>query len=215
MKHFTLFIAFIAIATFSYSQVTFSVSPGMVFNGGTIGYKFGKFNAYAGIQYFGRSVEMTSKGKRYNSQTGDIIDYDETNKVSLKIYMPNVGIKYFLSETKKVRPYINAQFFIPIVKLDIDLANERYFNSAEYEKQINGIRMWAVQAGFGAEYFFDENFSLGGELGFRTFNLKMHTEEVRTIYDMQTNEEIQYTQTNYINLGMSNVYSKISLNYYF
>ena len=216
MKHFTLLIAFMSITVLSFSQVTFSVSPGLAFNGGTAGYKIGKINPYAGIQYFGSSTEVSSTGKRYGDLQNKIEDYSESFKTNIKLYMPNVGVKFFISEKKKIRPYINTQFFVPIVKLDLEYGNDNnYINTDEIEKRINGIRMWAFQAGFGTEYFFDDNFSVGGEVGFRTFSFKISSEQERTIYDPETGDVIKYTKKTNFNLGFSNVYSKISLNYYF
>lgn len=215
MKNLALFFAFMSITVLSYSQITFTVSPGWVFNGGTVGYKIGKLNPYAGIQYFGRSMEQSTTGKRYNYETNKIEDYTEQMKINVKLYMPNIGVKFFISENKKIRPYINTQFFLPIVKLDLDFGDNSYISTDEIEKQVNGIKMWALQAGFGAEYFFDDNFSLGAELGFRTFNFKVSSEYETSLYNPDTNENINYTQKSTLNLGFTNVYSKISLNYYF
>lgn len=69
--------------------------------------------------------------------------------------------------------------------------------------------------GFGVEYFFDENFSLGGEFGLRYFNFRYNDSNEREIYNPNTGNYMDTEIKNDYSFNMSPTFSKISLNYYF
>ena len=69
--------------------------------------------------------------------------------------------------------------------------------------------------GFGVEYNFSENFSIGGEFGIRYFTGNYSESEDRTINDPNTGVPITYKKEMKGNVNFSPTYTKITLNYYF
>jgi hypothetical protein len=65
-----LSLLLVSISMNSFSQLTYSVSPGFNLNSASIGYSFGKLNPYAGIQVY--SISEKSKKIRDNVPTKDI-----------------------------------------------------------------------------------------------------------------------------------------------
>ena len=49
--------------------------------------------------------------------------------------------------------------------------------------------MWGGELGFGMEYFFDENFSLGGEFGLRYLHLRYKDSYNDEIYNPNTGQD--------------------------
>ena len=84
-----------------------------------------------------------------------------------------------------------------------------------YGEDFESYSLWGGEFGFGIEYFFDENFSLGGEFGLRYLHLNYVQTRERSVYNPMTSDweptEIKYDY----NYNMNPTFSKISLNYYF
>ncbi|MCP4459623.1 MAG: hypothetical protein GY816_16600 [Cytophagales bacterium] len=76
------------------------------------------------------------------------------------------------------------------------------------------VKLWGAELGYGVEYFFDENFSLGGEFGARYIHLNYNDESIEEFYNPDTGWEQSKVEHNY-NFSFKPTYSRISLNFYF
>lgn len=187
MKH-CFFFAFILLAFApreSSAQLAFGVSPGLQMNGAYVGYKFNdRLMGTFSFQYYGVSSKIDDSG-------------DET-KFSAALIVPSVGIKYFLPRQNQIQPYLTLNLSKPIVSGKLEYDGEP---DEEFEDAIDNLSLLGVGFGFGVEYFFDENFSLGGEYGFQFLSAK---------YDISDEfDDIEFTGS------FNPTYTKLTLNYYF
>jgi hypothetical protein len=126
--------------------------------------------------------------------------------------MPTIGIKYFFIETNKLKSYGTMSFtkFLLSGKIEDD-TDENY----DLKKEIKNTHLYGGQRGFGTEYFFDDNFSLGGEFGFRLLHLKYKHEVDDEVYNPDIGDYIPTTTTYDYKFNFNPTYVKISLNFYF
>ncbi|MBI9033430.1 MAG: outer membrane beta-barrel protein [Bacteroidales bacterium] len=208
-KRFLLTILTVAFAaTAGFSQLTFNVSPGLNLNSASFGYKINdRIIPYVGFQYMNSSINYEYKRTSTNP-TDEGYETDETLKTSL--FIPNIGVKAFLVSKNDIKAYANVMLSMPIVNSEFEDDGEI---EEDYRDVVESINLFGVQAGVGCEYFFSENFSLGGEFGFRYFRFKTEREETDT-YDGFDNTQTTTRETKYT-ANVSPTYNKISLNFYF
>jgi hypothetical protein len=87
---------------------------------------------------------------------------DMESKFSTSSFTPNLGAKFYFRERQEnsVCPYISAGLFKTFTSVDL---GEGAADLEEYVKKVNSP--FGLVPAFGAEYFFSENFGLGGEMG--------------------------------------------------
>ena len=198
----------------SKAQFTFSVNPGIQLNSAGFGYKINKFVPIIGLQILHGSANLNEKGKRYDPGTGDIVSYEDKYKFSGTIYVPTLGVKYFFTENNKLRAYGAMSFakFIPSGKVE-DSRNADA--NDDLKNEIRKYSLYGGQLGFGTEYFFDDNFSIGGEFGLILFRLKYKDAEDVEVYNPNTNDFVSSTRTYDYKFNLQPTYVKLSLNFYF
>jgi hypothetical protein len=133
------------------AQMAFGVSPGLGFNSAYLVLQASKnFLPYLGIQYVG--AKYTYEEDSYKDE------------FSGSILIPTLGLKLFVGGTNNIRSYLNVAVSKPIVsgKLEYDGEPDQEFDDA-----LDKLSLLGGEVGFGVEYFFDDNFSIGGEYGIR------------------------------------------------
>ncbi len=211
-KKLLVMFAILVSGCATYGQFTFSVSPGLSLNAASFGYKFNKVVPFIGFQYFGTSASYDYNYKDFDFNSGTIVDMSQSSKGRVNLIMPNIGAKYFLFEKENVKASATLNFTKPIIaaKAEIDGEDDEFLNDA-----IKGISLWAGELSFGAEYFFSEQFSLGGEFGFRYIHFNSQITETRTIFNPITFETVETEATYDTKINASPTFSKIGLNFYF
>jgi hypothetical protein len=172
------------------SQYTFTVKPGLNFNGANIGYKANKIVPYFGLQF----GNVTSKFK--DNDTPE----PEDNITKTHVFMPYLGSKFYFIDKGSIKGSINATLFKPVVfgkETDNGEENE------EYKDDLKELKLWGGELGYSTEYFFDEHFSIGGEFGFRFGFFK----------DRFESETSDYWSEEALRLNMT--YISASMNFYF
>jgi hypothetical protein len=205
-KNFLLTLAAILMVSIpAFSQFTFSAAPGLNLNTASFGYKMGKAVPYIGIQYCGITGSYKTD-VNYTGGTGT--DYSDDAKIAGRVIMPSIGLKYFAIEKNKVKGYFNATLAKPFLSAKLTI------NGSEVEEvadQVKNISLWGGSLGVGAEYFFDDNFSVGGEFGIHTVFGKYSD----NYDDSNYHSNGPATITNEVKAMVMPTYSKISLNFYF
>jgi hypothetical protein len=198
--------------TFSYGQFSFGVSPGIGLNSAYFGYKVdNKFVPYIGFQYLNASFKYEESGQRYDSDLSQVISYSDINKFSGSLYIPNLGLKYFVKQQNKLQVYITLNLSKPLLSGRLEYDGEV---DEDFKEEIKNISIWGGEFGFGMEYFFDENFSLGGEFGLRYIHLKYKELREREIYNPEVGYQTVEIEDNF-KFNTSPTFTKISFNYYF
>ncbi len=211
-----LLVVLFAIFAFtinSNAQFSFGVSPGLSLNSAYFGYKVNsRIVPYVGFQFLNASYDLEESGDKYDVDLNKIISYSELSEFSGNLYIPNIGVKYFIKENNKLKAFLSINLSKPILSGKLKNDGE---DDEDFKYGVDHISMWGGEFGFGVEYFFDENFSIGGEYGFRYLHLNYQDKYETSIFDPNTgNYKNTEIQTEY-KFNMSPTYSKISLNYYF
>jgi hypothetical protein len=176
-------------STHLFGQFSFSVSPGLNLNSANFAYKLGNFVPHIGIQLLNVNIK--------DLYTEDSYEYDYEYNINLII--PNIGAKYFIKETNSIKAFLSLNLSKPFL-------TGKYKYNGEVDEDLNELlnrlKLFGGEFGFGAEYFFDEHFSLGGEFGLQYF---------RVNYE----ESYGSDSENQLKANISPTYSRITLNYYF
>jgi hypothetical protein len=203
-----------------YSQFAFGVAPGLSTNTAYFGFKAGKVVPYVGFQY--ANIKFTNEWESHTYEyDGDIGDYvwvddDGDMKISGSLYVPNIGVKFFAIEQNKLKAYFNLSVSKPFIrgKMQVDGDDAEFDFNGDDDATVNDIlkeiKLIGGEFGFGVEYFFDNNFSIGGEFGLRYLRGKFTMEDEGAEID----DDVE-TYTDTYKISMSPTYSKISLNFYF
>jgi len=179
-----LLLISLAACSAGISQFTFGVSPGLNLNGAYFGYQIHDVVVpYISLQFVGGSITIKEDG-------------EPQTKVSAGILAPAVGVKYFAVRRAKIKGYFGLSLAKPLVTGKYEEDGEE---DPDFKDALDNISAWGFEAGFGTEYFFDSNFSVGGEFGVRSVGVKY--EENGGDYQVEAN--------------IAPTYTKLSLNYYF
>jgi opacity protein-like surface antigen len=190
-KLFLFGIAMFAITYSGYSQFAFGVSPGLNLNSAYFGYKVSdRLVPYVGLQVLSTNVNVEFRDPGST----------ETNELSASLIAPTIGARYFISQQNPVRAYFALSISKPFVSGKLEYDGEP---DEDFEEAIENISLFGFEIGFGAEYFFSENFSLGGEFGLRSLSAKYEE------FDVDFEEE--YT----VKARLTPTYTKFGLNFYF
>jgi len=85
----------------------------------------------------------------------------------------------------------------------------------EVGETLKDINLFAGELGFGVEYFFDDNFSIGGEFGIRYLGGKYDDSYTDTFYNPDTNSDQETEIEETYKVSTNPTFTKISLNFYF
>lgn len=203
---FALFCAFDLNA-----QLTFNVSPGVISGGTSLGYKMNDLVPYFGLQYFGASYTYERSGVDYNS-SGIKTPYSNKDEMSANVYLPQIGAKYFIKNMKGIKLYLNGSINYALLSAST-ISNG--IENQSVKEAASGMSIWGLEFGVGTEYFFSNNFSIGGEFDLRLLFAGSTNSDNTTIYNPKTgNSESSTVNYKYnVNMGITN--SKLILNYYF
>jgi hypothetical protein len=224
MKSLILILLVACIGTAN-AQIMFSVKPGLTGNAAQAGLKIGGLMAFGGIEFFRTSATTENSGSRveYNYNTypyqSFLVQYSDKTEFSTTAYIPFIGAKILLGgkETGKTGAYVTGIIGKPFIT-GKQVSNGKESESAK--KFFESLSAWMFQGGFGAEYFFSDDFSIGGEFGLRALlvNYKEENNQQTTqVYDYQTGQYKTYSTPSKYNfdLGVGITYSTLVLNYYF
>lgn len=198
-------------------QLFFQVKPELFgFAGASFGVKSqSDFAIYAGIDYLhlGSTIELTSETWDYNSRKL-VRDKDETEALYTALNI-HLGAKYFMVRKNSIKGYLVGEISKPMLSGSLEVDGKE--NEA-VEDFFDNLSLWAFKAGFGMEYFFSQNFSLGGKFGLRLIiaGFEDETSRERTIYNYP-NPPRTVTETESYDLSMNirMTYTSLSLNFYF
>jgi len=201
------------MSSLSYSQISFGVSPGLGLNSAYLGYKLNtKIVPFVGLQYISGKMNQSQSGQEFDYDINQVVSYTDDFSVSGRLIVPNIGVKYFLKSETKVRAYLSLTLSKPMIsgKLSFDGEEE-----PEFSESIKSVSIWGGELGFGAEYFFDENFSIGGEFGIRHLTGSFEDTYDSDFYNPNTGNYQATEITQSFKLGLTPTFTRVSLNFYF
>jgi hypothetical protein len=167
----------------------FGVKPSATVQTSYFGMERGKFVFYGGLDMLAIGAKM--KGQDVDWSSYSYSEYQgqyRTEKSfeysgSATLIAPRLGVKCRLS-SHTLRPYLFADLYkvFPFVNVKGEentreyrdgILYDTYHNSEDNQETEDMVKdildVWGFNLGFGSEYFFSENFSIGGEYVFRLF----------------------------------------------
>ncbi len=178
----------ITTPTLAAAETAFIVRPGGMLQGASVGLKSGSMTYFAGLDFLVASASASYADEDWRDDGGGLYLYHKGNEEfegSAKLFVPHLGIRIALGQ-ETVRPYLAVSLFKVIPSLSLsgsetdtyylpDGTVDFHFHSdlggADLDKSLKDIEdilgAWGFNLGFGSEYYFAENFSLGGEFALR------------------------------------------------
>jgi len=209
-------VSFIVLAFFvsasAFSQFSFSVGTGLNINGAYFGYKIGKVVPFAGVQVIAASWKFIRTGTEWDYDSGSAVDFSDEIKMSGSIIMPEIGVKYFALEKNKIKGYLIGGITKPFINAKLSYNGEEV---EEIQEVLDNISLLGGFAGVGVEYFFDENFSIGGEFGMQVLTGNYSNEYTDTYWNPSISDDVEADFSDDFTLNFAPSYAKISLNFYF
>ncbi len=224
MKNKVLYLVLVFFMFFSLSlksQLFFSVSPGLKFNSSHIGYKINNIVPYAGLSFAMLKGDYTYNGHTYDYENNTVNSYTDEMSGNLNIFMPAIGAKFFFLSKNKINAFANINFSTPFIKTkfeydfgspytDDEEIDELY---EDFQEGLDAFRFFSIETGVGAEYFFDNNFSIGAEAGFRYLDVKYDYTYEETLWGYSG--DITVENSIFLKFKAIPSYSKVYLNFYF
>ena len=209
MKKTILLVAlFMMLGLKGFSQFAFGVAPGLSTNSAYFGFKIGKVVPYVGFQYANAGFKIEQTGMEWDG--ADVVPFSDEMKISANLYVPTVGVKFFAVEHNKLKAYFNLSLAKPLVR---GKAEENGTEVEEINDVLKEVKLFGGELGFGVEYFFDDNFSIGGEFGLRYISGKYTNSFEQDVYNGSEMQPEDFEDT--FRLSLMPTYSRISLNFYF
>lgn len=211
-------IALFVMSPVSFGQFSFGVSPGLGFNSAYLGYRVNKrIMPYFCIQYLSGNITTVQSGQEFDDDLYRVVSYSNKIEFSGSLFIPDIGLKYFIKQHDKLQPYFSLNITKPILSVNIDDAEKEDGKFEEIKEMVKSINksIWGYEFGFGVEYFVDENFSIGGEFGLRHLHLKYSRSDDDEFYNPITAKYQPTVITTDSKFNANPTFSKIALNYYF
>ena len=202
-----------------YAQKSFGVRIGGPTQSYYVGFfEFGSIKPIVGLDYFSGSINVDYTYHYEENYNGDRnVDDDESSvDGSLRLFIPRVGVKYFRAPKKDLISYLLAEGFIvvPTVSFETMVDGETETLDKDDEARIkDALDFIGITLGLGTEYYFSDQFSIGGEAGINWL-----------LWDFKEEYSDSYESPNYswsekskleIKATLSGVYARMSINFFF
>ena len=169
-------IAVLFCTSLLFSDTYFSVKPSFTpLNGAELGFGNGKTYFTTGIDYLFGRFTYTNRYETYVYGEYDMeVEYEDKLKMSAHVFIPSIGLKHYFKKEKIATYFKTSAFytlpFFSYTEKSTDPEEEDYKISFDEKKN---IRRSATTLGttfaLGSEYFFSDNFSIGGEYGINIY----------------------------------------------
>ncbi len=203
----------VLVCGYGQAQFSFGVSPGLHFNSAYFGVKLkDKVVPYVSFQYFGGSMNASQTGEEFDYSLNQVTTFNNTYEYKFNAFVPSVGLKWFMLSKAKLKLFANANFSKPVLTGKVVNQGQE---DPDFRDAIKGLNVFGGEAGLGAEYYFDEQFSLGGEFGLRMLHVGVKESYDSYFFNPLTGLDQATTIEYKANFNLRPTYSKISLNFYF
>ncbi len=208
-----LLVILLSIPSSANAQVAFSVSPGLGLNSAFVGYQVNdRLLPFVSFQYASFGLSVSETGTDFNYDSNKVENYEYTGKLTGGILMPSIGAKYYLANQNKLKSYGSVAITKPIVVAKLENDGEI---DKEFEESVKSLSLIGGELGFGVEYFFDSNFSIGGEFGLRLITGNYQETYDTEYFDPNTGDYVPSKTVISVNGRVTPTYTKFCLNFYF
>lgn len=175
------------------TKAVFGVKPGILIQSSYFGISANRWQPFAGLDVVAFAISEDN--------------YD----ASASVWIPHFGTKLYFEDPwqeGKVAPYIQGDYFFSLASVSVD-----GYESGEEDLVKEVLEFWGLGLAFGMEYYFSDNFAVGGEYGIRFLQDKVseHSETYNYgggyTYEDRLNDEFS--------VAFRMNYAAISANYHF
>jgi len=220
--------------------ITFTAKPGALMNTAEVGIDLGMVEPYFGMDLVWISVSNDLTDSEVY-QSGDYRwqqSYSYNVEGSALMLIPHLGAKFNFGKRAagEIRPFVRGSMFMSLVSVSVSGSEEEsesvwydYMpgyapdDSYHWENDLETdeaediakelLSFFGIELAFGAEYFFTEKFSLGGEFGVRAI---MNDFEVTDSYQQSGQDYIENDEwKNEMSIHFRMSYAVFNLNFYF
>lgn len=219
-----ILLTLLVMISFTTTGTTQNISSGVRIGGPTQSYyigfvKFGSIHPILGLDYWGGSIKVDFDYHYEENYYGDqYVDDDElSSEGSLRLFMPRVGIKYFRAPKIDLKAYFLVEGFLVIPTVDFETTVDGEIEKLDDEDKDrikDALDFIGLTFGLGTEYYFSNQFSIGGEFGINWLLWNWSDEDSDSYYESSNynwSEEYKYE----LKATLSGSYARMTLNYYF
>tara|TARA_B100000315_G_scaffold136882_1_gene126135 strand:- start:2717 stop:3373 length:657 start_codon:yes stop_codon:yes gene_type:complete len=206
----------ILLTNYSFSQPSMGVrigGPTESFHVGLL--KLGSIHTLVGMDYSGFSLNLDSKNIEEND--GETSESTMEVKAYLRLFMPHAGVKFFFSEKDQLKSYLLGEMFLvfPSVHAETTENGDTEELDPDTRNQIkDALDLMGITIGYGTEYYFGDQFSLGGEFGINFILWNWSDEFTYDYYDDGYNSETETTEFE-AKAKIGSSFARMTLNFYF
>jgi hypothetical protein len=189
---FLLFAMAFCSPSTSVGGLVLTVKPGTALQSASLGFAKGAISPYVGFDAVGLKVDVTTDEEQtdtwgWSGYTTRTWERDKTHvEGSAFLLIPHLGLKYQFAQGRKVRPHVYLEYFRALAFVNASGSDESWtrtwqneveqdpsytrdpLDSGKAEDAAKDILAFhGINLGAGAEYYFADEFSLGGEYGLR------------------------------------------------
>lgn len=183
-------------------------------------FKFGAIQPMVGMDYWGGSFNYELDEKYTETDYGETYSSEDhlSAKGSLHLFMPRLGIKYYRSTTKNIKSYFLAEGFIviPIVNFESTSNGKKEELDEDEKKQIqDALDLIGLTFGFGNEYYFSDQFSIGAEFGLNVVLWNFsdeYSDEYHSNYSDYSWEESSKLE---VKAGLGGGFARMTINFHY
>lgn len=186
-----------------------SIQPGQLSNTATFSYRTGHFQPYAGIQMMNLGASLNSEWQEFNS-SGRLVDAFDRTSLNLRIFIPQIGCRYNFKSSEQFTLFANAGLSTVMMRGNSSAG----VTQPTMSDVLKNNKIFGAQAGFGAEYFFNKHFSIGGEYGIRTMQIRNTTTYNNDIMDPTSGDWVTSKRTESVKFVMTPTFAKLFFSFY-
>lgn len=218
-KHVTKSIFICAICVFllnsklSFSQLGITIMPGIESN--CVRVNFGhakKLIPFIGLQYAKTKYTYIETGKIYDWEKKILVNSEETIQFEGNVVVPNIGIRYKLLGKGSLQTYSNVCLSKPFTSGGYKRIG--YVDDA-FNKDVDKLNVFGLEAGFGAEYKIGEQYSFGAEYGLQKYFINYTKKIYKPVLNKHSGEVKDILFESQVKSNLNPVYFRICLNFYF
>ena len=219
-----ILLALLAMLVVTTRGIALSISSGVRIGGPSQSYYigvagFGPIRPIIGVDYWGGNIEFDYTRHYEENIYGDRWESDDELRAEgvLRLIMPRVGIKYFRAPKRDLKSYLLAEGFIVIPTVEFKTTSDGETDELEKEDKDrikDALDFIGFTLGLGTEYYFSDQFSIGGEFGINWLLWDFKDEDSDKYYDSADynwSEEYKYDLKGRLSGG----FARMTLNYYF
>ena len=190
----------------------FGVSPGVGFSGAYFGFRGSRVMPYLGMQHISANVNASYSGREFDYDLNRIVNFSHEDELKGSATIIEIGARLMMKQSGPKRSYWNFSLAKPFIEASL---TEDGVEDRDLKEDLKNFKSFGAGVGYGVEYFFHPQFTIGGEFGLRILHMSYEDTYDDEIYDPNTGNYVTAPREYSIKGSLRPTYSRISINFYF